>query len=944
MNFNRKFGLAVVCLLLAVSILFAYNPPTGGDSAHTVLSPDLLGGGTSVTGGAFSPSLPGELAVNPALGAGEQRIILDASYAALVGTGSESGLGHVLNLGALYPTRWGVIAGSLGFLGSPFDSLPLGWSETLHASVSKDITEKFYVGTGITASAGSGWGLSADLGMLYRLGTVGFMSDARIGAAMTGLGRTFTPGTDGINGGNASGFPSMITPRAGFGATLVSAKDFKLGGSIDLSAPTFQNLVLDTGLEAVFKDMVTLRTGWNFNLTETVNDRQTYLPSFGLGVKLKIDSKDTESFLARNGWGQSEITPSFAVKPFYNDIYAFGGGVNARLGVIDRKAPAIAVDYPAPVYISPNNDGVQDELLFGVKITDERFVLAWAFVIEDATGNVVRTIANKEIRPEMQDISSFWKLLTRVKQGIELPETLRWDGIMDSGETAPDGTYTFYVTAADDNKNRGESEKFTLHIDNTVPVVTLAPPSGTNAMIFSPDGDGNKDTFTIGQTGSEEDKWTAVVLNNAQAPVRTLETTNAAPAAFVWDGKNDSMAIVADGVYAYRIVTTDRAGNTAEAKVDNIILDTEKPSINISIDINAFSPNGDGARDNINLAPSIPVLNGLIGWDVAVSSRAGETVRRYSGTGPARTIGFDGKNDEGTPVSEGDYQAVISARYINGYAPVARSPYFNLDVTAPEAQVRASGAIFSPVGDGKLDTVTFTQSTSTETLWTAQIFALDANETPAAKALKTVPLGSVPANTLVWDGRDDGGKLAPDGKYAYRLTSTDRAGNTGYSNLAQVELNTEKADLILQASLSAFSPNGDGVKDSIVFTPILKAATAIERYTLAIKNSEGAVIRTIAGKGRVPPSITWNRPGCGDRNGRTQSRRNLQRGPRGNPRQPADLPLGSTGLRDRHQVSVGRDCRALSRLLAQRRCEPGHTPDHPDFLHGRTVVGYVHFG
>jgi len=287
MNFNRKYGLTAAGLVFAASILFAYNPPVGGDSAHTVLSPDLLGGGTSVSGGAFSPALPGELAVNPALGAGEQRIILDASYAALMGTGSESGLGHVLNLGALYPTRWGVIAGSLGFLGSPFDSLPLGWSETLHASVSKDITDKFYVGTGITASAGSGWGLSADLGMLYRLGTVGFMSDARIGAAITGLGRTFTPGTEGINGGTASGFPSMITPRAGFGATLVTAKDFKLGGSVDLSAPTFQNLVLDTGLEAVFRDIVTLRTGWNFNLTETVNDRQTYLPSFGRGVKQK---------------------------------------------------------------------------------------------------------------------------------------------------------------------------------------------------------------------------------------------------------------------------------------------------------------------------------------------------------------------------------------------------------------------------------------------------------------------------------------------------------------------------------------------------------------------------------------------------------------------------------------------------------------------------------
>ncbi|ULQ60784.1 gliding motility-associated C-terminal domain-containing protein [Brucepastera parasyntrophica] len=527
--------------------------------------------------------------------------------------------------------------------------------------------------------------------------------------------------------------------------------------------------------------------------------------------------------------------------------------------------PAFAQGPMTYRYISPNNDGVQDALEFPLSINDQRYVQAWSFVIEDEHGNVVRKIENKEQRPEMSGsngignfFKNFWKLLTRVKEGIPLPSTLRWDGIMDSGETAPDGTYYFWISAEDDNGNVGTSQKYQFFVDNTHPEITISPPTGANAMIFSPDGDGNKDTFKITQSGSVEDLWTATIENSAGTIVRLIETRNAAPADFIWDGKGDNNTIVPDGVYSYTITSTDRAGNTSSARITNIIIDTDKPSINISIDINAFSPNGDGVRDAVQMTPSIPVTTGLITWRIAVNSRSGTTVRTYAGTDVPRVIAFDGKDETGKIIAEGDYQAVISAQYINGYAPVARSPFFTMDITPPEAQVRASGQIFSPVGDGNLDTVTFTQQASAETAWTGEIFALNAAGEPAGTAVRTFRFGATPDTTTVWDGRDDTGKLAVDGKYGYRLVSTDRAGNTGYSNIAAVELNTEKADLILQVNTTAFSPNGDNVKDTIIFTPIIKAATAVDQYSLKITDTSGAVVKTFTGRGRVPVSFTWN--------------------------------------------------------------------------------------
>ena len=54
----------------------------------------------------------------------------------------------------------------------------------------------------------------------------------------------------------------------------------------------------------------------------------------------------------------------------------------------------------APKYISPNNDGVQDELVIPLKINDKRYVQSSSLVIMDSMHNVVRTIGNNVALPE----------------------------------------------------------------------------------------------------------------------------------------------------------------------------------------------------------------------------------------------------------------------------------------------------------------------------------------------------------------------------------------------------------------------------------------------------------------------------------------------------------------------------------------------------------------
>ncbi len=62
--------------------------------------------------------------------------------------------------------------------------------------------------------------------------------------------------------------------------------------------------------------------------------------------------------------------------------------------------------------------------------------------VRDSDGNVVRTLE-----------------ATDIQQG---PQTFPWDGMMDDGETAPPGAYTFQVRAEDSNGNRVPTETITI--------------------------------------------------------------------------------------------------------------------------------------------------------------------------------------------------------------------------------------------------------------------------------------------------------------------------------------------------------------------------------------------------------------------------------------------------------------------------------------------------
>ncbi|MDR3123453.1 MAG: OmpA family protein [Treponema sp.] len=851
----RRAFLLIVIILSMLPLLPAEQ--AGSETVLDLASPELTGRGAFVTSQGGAPAS----VVNPAAGGNAQRIVFDAGALFLISTSAGGDLGTGLEMGALFPTKYAVFGGSLLFLTSPgFDGYyPVGTTFGGNLNAAKELYPGFNVGLGFNLAGGEDDGgdgvmtLSGDIGIRHNIGKAGPFQNFTYAFVFRGLGKSYMPGA--------------FTPDLGISFDLIHlyGRDDKpdpltVRFDTDFSFPTFENVTGKFGLSVTVAELATIATAAGFNAKDwQADDRKPkWIPSIGLTVNLGLLSSG-KRIAGGKLPSDGDLGISLGFKPLYEDVIAIGPGVSWSVGVLDKKPPAITVDYNEALWISPNNDGKADALEFPVTITDQRYVAEWKMEIFDENNNLVRTYRNKETRVETQGFKNMVNRLIAGKAGVEVPPSFRWDGIYDSGDIAGDGAYAFVISAADDNGNAASTEAYTVMVDNTAPEAQIEA-IAEGEKIFSPDGDGNKDLIAIAQSGSEEDLWDGGIYNAAEEKVRNFTVQNGAPAPLVWDGADDTGRIVPDGVYSYRIAATDKALNSGEAGVGNIIVSTIQPKVGLTINDAFFSPNGDGVKDTLALNTLAPVQEGVAGWSVTVRDNGGTARRTIVGEEgspvPGRIL-FDGRGDFGLILSEGLYNAELSVSYRNGYVSESLSPVFTLDVTPPRASVRTEYNAFSPNNDGVQDEMIFIQEGSAEALWVGEIRR--AGTAASERPVRTMRFAGTPPARAVWDGLTDAGSPAPDGEYAYQLRATDLAGNTGGSGgPAAFALSTADTPVMVSADLRAFSPNNDRNKDTIAIIPQIQVASGLSNWKIDILNSAGTAVQSFNGAATVPGPISWN--------------------------------------------------------------------------------------
>lgn len=889
----KKIVFTLSVLFSAARIFADFNPPPGGDYLTQIASPLSIG----TSGVSFFEYSPSSTVYQPASGAKVQRLTLDLSYTNLFNP-DHSEMGHGIFLGTSIPTKLGVVSADVLYLGSEITGFNVGSFTRVHGAFSKDVYDDLHVGIGINGYFGemvsSDYGVTADIGFMKYVRGLWGLNDFWYGAVIKDVGKWYDPSV------NNTPFPAPFTAGISGGFIPFKNETMKIGIGGDLLLQQGQDVRFKIASQLAYKDTLHVGLSWQADMQEIATSSipaRSLLP--GISVTYFIQTTIQKDFLdlEERGWSKSEIRPGIGFMPLQDGAYATSIGVNMPLGVVDKEPPAINIELGVPstpetdspeetavllpplkspkvlirvqsadksqkpiidkdaapsVYISPNNDGIQDELTVPFSLSDKRYIKGYALRILDGDGQLVREIGNKETRPENASFKDFFTRLFAVKKGLDIPSELVWDGKSYEGAVVEDGTYYFYLSAWDDNENTGNSAMYAVVVDTTPPSVDIASLSDAD-KIFSPNNDGNKDTLTFNQEGSLEDLWTAHIVSVTGDVVWEQQLKTTTPGALTWGGTNTSGSLLPDGIYRYQISSTDRAGNSYTSSVENIILDTQPTPIKVAIDTAYFSPDNDGVLDSVTISIDVPQKSGLKSWTLSILDTDRNTVSSFGSEGlPPTSIIYEGKDDKGKLIGEGEYIAELKASFINGNEPVSVSPPFHLDITPPQASVSALLDIFSPNGDGNKDEQKLVQEGSTEHGWKGEIIALS-----SGKPVKTFSWLDRPAEQITWDGMTDIDILAEDGEYRYRLSATDKAGNSVTKETAPFKLSTAETAVLLIASSGAFSPNNDGVLDSLTLSPEIKVTDGVDTFSLEVLTNDNKVVYRITGTGQPQKSYQW---------------------------------------------------------------------------------------
>jgi hypothetical protein len=344
----RKSGIAAAFVLAAAG-LWAYTPPSGGQSLFLLGHPKFVTLANSAAGGALFSEGSYSLNFNPALTAGLQCPSADFGYTGLQEFDDPNKHGASLHLGFSYPSRFGVF--SLGAQGNfvKLSDAPIGNVGLLRLGLARDVTENLYLGFSLS---GGGLGydgvsdfyVAGDIGAWYRVPQIAFLKEVRFAVALQNIGKPFqTSGPLKVE--NSTGFPGVFAPKAGVAAHLIDIKErqFALGVSADVAFPTFTNFLLNAGLQIAIARFVYVSAGWDFNAREVADGggNALHLPFVGVGVRLSLNTSGNE-MMKRRGFNETTLDVDGAWQGQQGSLHLISIGAAASFGVKDVLPPDIS--------------------------------------------------------------------------------------------------------------------------------------------------------------------------------------------------------------------------------------------------------------------------------------------------------------------------------------------------------------------------------------------------------------------------------------------------------------------------------------------------------------------------------------------------------------------------------------------------------------------------
>ncbi len=478
--------------------------------------------------------------------------------------------------------------------------------------------------------------------------------------------------------------------------------------------------------------------------------------------------------------------------------------------------------------LSPDFDGVQDAFQFSTEPFRKEKLHGWRMVFLDGQA------AERKV---------LWRVAEEDEE-MRLPDHIVWNLVGADGHVVEDGNYVYEFYTTPRNGGYRSRVRGTIEVDTVPPFLQLS----ASEMMFSPNGDGIKDTISIEIQAEPFIEWLCTIATSEEIIVKTIEWGEDIPELFEWDGRGINGSVLPEGVYNITVSGQDRAGNRTQKAVEGLTIDVRERQATVKIDNSIFSPNGDGFLDTLTFFPLLSDMNRIDTWDLIVQSEMGDTARRIRGRRyMPRSIKWDGRPQAGKMAEtfpqglpSGVYTYFMKIIYRSGVNTYSFKKQFLLDTDPPSIEVRVDPVRFSPDGDGLNDVLTIMpdiEDISGIAEWKGSIL------TAEGECFKTFQGTGAPAEEITWDGISDSGRLVDSGEdYAIHFEAVDLAGNRavgepeGFS-IDILVVQTERG-LKIRVSNIEFAHNTaelTGVKTYSIMSKIVKVLGKYEKYSIVIE-------------------------------------------------------------------------------------------------------------
>ena len=318
------------------------------------------------------------------------------------------------------------------------------------------------------------------------------------------------------------------------------------GGTLYAQLPGIAADVAATGLPKLYRPVVTGSLGGSVRFTATLTEELPWT----------VTIRDAAGAVVAQGAGTGtavDWTWDASAVPYGAFTYSIQAGPDLRPagGKVPGPLPLEVTSLTAsPHTVTPNGDGFGE----GTSVTFSLSIRASAAVeVLNSSSQVVRTLANS----------------LSYSSGRA---TLTWNGRNASGHFVRDGRYRIRITATSPGQQARKSHG--VLVDRTLGHLDVAPTP------FSPDGDGRRDSTSIGFRLSRDADVRARVMDGERtvATLHRLGTLAAGPVSLPWGGGNRDGA-VSDG--QYRVLVEATTGLGTRVLSVPLVVDTRDPVVRI---------------------------------------------------------------------------------------------------------------------------------------------------------------------------------------------------------------------------------------------------------------------------------------------------------------------------------------------------------------------------